>query len=198
MKGSFLGFPWVGQSALCFLVRRLSKFLQLFAVIQSCRGNYFVNLSVSCLLFNVLYDFRMFSILNIGILFLGGKCSRFLFVSLFLWAVCVYYEYAFFLIGCDGSVGISLAGRVVYIFRVCISLLWDWRAGTILLGHSGGVDGGTVQIFLLLWLYSGGYCTGEMVRGGDPILFISSICCQFSWRMDIGRNIVLYFLLEDL
>ena len=56
----------------------------------------------------------------------------------------------------------------MYIFRACISPLWDWRAGTILFGHSGGVDGGTVQIFLLLWLYSGGYSTGEMVRGGGP------------------------------
>ncbi len=56
----------------------------------------------------------------------------------------------------------------MYIFRTCISPLWDWRAGTILFGHSGGVDGGTVQIFLLLWLYSGGHSTGEMVRGGGP------------------------------
>ena len=31
----------MGQSALCFLVGRSSKFLQLFAVIQSCRGNLF-------------------------------------------------------------------------------------------------------------------------------------------------------------
>ncbi len=37
-----------------------------------------------------------------------------------------------------------------------------------LFGHSGGVGGGTVQIFLILWLYSGGYSTGEMVRGGSP------------------------------
>ena len=58
----------------------------------------------------------------------------------------------------------------VYIFCACISPLWDWRAGTILFGHSGGVDGVTVQIFLFLWLYSGGYSTGEMVRGGGPFL----------------------------
>ncbi len=109
------------------------------------------------------------------------------------------YVYAFSLIWCAGSVGISLAGRVMYIFRACISPLWDWRAGTILFGHSGGVDGGTVQIFLLLWLYSSGYSTGEMVRGGGPFFpLFSSVCCQFSWRMDIGRNIVLYFLLVNL
>ena len=27
------------------------------------------------------------------------------------------------------------------------------------------MDGGTVHIFLLFWLYIGGYCTGETVRG---------------------------------
>jgi len=73
--------------------------------------------------------------------------------------------FCFLLIGCAGSVGISLAGRVMYIFRACTSFLWDWRAGIILFGHSGGVDGGTVHIFLLFWLYIGGYCTGETVRG---------------------------------
>ncbi len=58
---------------------------------------------------------------------------------------CVFIMYTHFsLIGCAGSVGISLAGRVMYIFRACISPLWDWRAGTFLFGHSGGVDGGTV------------------------------------------------------
>ncbi len=91
--------------------------------------------------------------------------------------MCVYYVYAFSLIGCAGSVGISLAGRVMYIFRACISPLWDWRAGTILFGHSGGVDGGTVQIFLPLWLYSGGYSTGEMLRGGGPFF---SLLLQFA------------------
>jgi hypothetical protein len=65
----------------------------------------------------------------------------------------------------------------MYIFRACISPLWDWRAGTILFGYSGGVDGGTVQIFLFLWFYSGGYSTGEMVRGGGPFfpLFFFSL-----------------------
>jgi hypothetical protein len=66
----------------------------------------------------------------------------------------------------------------MYIFRACISPLLDWRAGTISFRHSGGVDGGTVQIFLDLWLYSGGYSTGEMVRGGGPFFpfaFFSSL-----------------------
>ncbi len=41
----------------------------------------------------------------------------------------------------------------------------EWRAGTILFGHCGGAGGGTVQIFLSLWLCSGGYGTAEMVKG---------------------------------
>ncbi len=44
----------------------------------------------------------------------------------------------------------------------------EWRAGTILFGHFGGVGGGTVRIFLFLWLCSGGYGTVELVRGGGP------------------------------
>ena len=52
----------------------------------------------------------------------------------------------------------------VYISCVCLRCV-ECRAGTILFGHSGGVDGGTVQIFLLLWLCSGGYGTVEMVKG---------------------------------
>ncbi len=48
-------FSWafllVGQSALCLLVGRLLEFLQLFAVIQSCRGKYFINVQVSYPLF---------------------------------------------------------------------------------------------------------------------------------------------------
>jgi hypothetical protein len=144
----------------------------------------------------------MFLILNIGILYLSGENSRFLpflFFIIPVSGVCLFMYTHFSLIWCAGSVGISLAGRVMYMLRACMSPLWDWRAGTILFGHSGGVDGGTVQIFLLLWLYSGGYSTGEMVRGGGPFfLCFPSVCCQFSWRMDIGRNIVLYSLLVNL
>ncbi len=41
----------------------------------------------------------------------------------------------------------------------------EWWAGTILFRHFGGVDGGTVRVFLSLWLCSGGYGTVEMVKG---------------------------------
>ena len=68
----------------------------------------------------------------------------------------------------------------------------ECRVGTNLFGHSGGVDGGTVRISLSLWLCSGGYGTVEMVSGGDPFYFLSSVCCQFFWRLDVcGRNFVL-------
>ncbi len=66
----------------------------------------------------------MFSILHIGILFLGGKSSRFLFVPRYSYKRCVFISIRISsLIGCAGSVGISLAGRVMYIFCACISPL---------------------------------------------------------------------------
>jgi hypothetical protein len=71
----------------------------------------------------------------------------------------------------------------------------EWRAGTILFGHLGGVDGGTVRIFLSFWLCSGGYGTVEMVKGVVRVFsLLSSVCCQFSWRLDIcGRNFCVIF-----
>jgi len=41
----------------------------------------------------------------------------------------------------------------------------EWRAGSNLFDHCGGVGGGAVQVFRLLLLCSGGYSTVEMVRG---------------------------------
>jgi len=52
----------------------------------------------------------------------------------------------------------------VYISCVCVRCV-ECRVGTSLFRHSGGVDGGTVRIFLSLWLCSGGYGTVELVRG---------------------------------
>ena len=57
-RGFFFGFLGeVGQSALCFLVGRLSKFLQLSAGIQSCRGNLFnlIVIIISYLPFDFFY-----------------------------------------------------------------------------------------------------------------------------------------------
>ncbi len=86
----------------------------------------------------------------------------------------------------------------VYIPCVCLRCV-ECRAGTILFGHFGGVGGGTVRIFLSLWLCSGGYGTVEMVKGVSVFCLLSSVCCQFSWRLDIcGRNFCVIFLLVTL
>jgi hypothetical protein len=53
----------------------------------------------------------------------------------------------------------------MYISCVCLRCV-ECRAGTILFWHFGGVGGGTVRIFLSLWLCCGGYGTVEMVKGG--------------------------------
>ncbi len=126
------------------------------------------------------------------------KVFVFFFVLRYSCKRCVFIMYThFFLIGCAGSVGISLASRVMYIFRVSLRCV-EWRAGSILFDHCGGVGGGTVRIFFLLWLCSGGYSTVEMVSGGEVVRFfflLSSVCCQFSWRVGIcGENLLCYIL----
>jgi hypothetical protein len=66
----------------------------------------------------------------------------------------------------------------MYIFRMSPRCV-EWRAGTILFGHFGGVGGGTVQIFLSLWLRSGGYSTVEMVKGVVCFLVFFSLLLAF-------------------
>ena len=90
----------------------------------------------------------------------------------------------------------NFSGGPGHVYIPCLYLFsGDWRAGTILFGHSGGVDGGTVQIFLLFWLYICGYCTGETVRGVTRFSFFSSVCCLFSWRLYVcGRDLLWYIL----
>ena len=104
-------------------------------------------------------------------------------------------------IGCAGSVGISLASRVMYIFHVCVCLRCvECRASTILFGHFGGVGGGTVRIFLSLRLCSGGYGTVEMVKG---VVRVFLCFLQFAvsslggWISAVGI-FVLYFSLVTL
>ncbi len=94
---------------------------------------------------------------------------------------------------CAGSVRISLAGWVIYF---CVGLRCvECRAGTILFGHFLGADGGTVQIFPSFWICCSGYGMVEMVRGVVRLFLLSSICFQFSWRLDVcGRIFVLYIL----
>ncbi len=109
------------------------------------------------------------------------------------------YVYTFFLIWCAGSVGISLAGRVIYILCAYLSVVWSGGPVQFHLVPMAGCLAGPYR-FSFFWLCSGGHSTGETVRGGGPFsLLLSSVCCQFSWRLDIcGRNIALYFLLVIL
>ncbi len=69
-----------------------------------------------------------------------------------LYAVCVYLFFydLFFLVGCVGLVGISLASRVTYVFAFVSLSCVEFRAGTSIFGPSAGVGGGTVRIFCLL------------------------------------------------
>ncbi len=129
-------------------------------LICKCLVHFFPSCSIELL------DSFFSKILFIGILFLSGENFRFpLFFVIFVIGVCLSMYTLFPLIGCAGSVGISLASRVMYLF-VCVSVRCvEWRAGTILFGHFGGVDGGTVRIFLSLRLCSGGYGTVETVNG---------------------------------
>ncbi len=82
--------------------------------------------------------------------------------------VCLFVYYFCFLsvyFGCAGSVGIFWrAGS--YIFCAYGLRCVECRAGTILIGHILGAEGGTVQIFPSLWFCCSGYGTVEMVRGG--------------------------------
>ncbi len=86
---------------------------------------------------------------------------------------------------CAGSVRISLVGRVIY-----------FLCGTPLCGVPGrynlfecflGADGGTVQVFLFLWLCCSEYGTVEMVGGWSGfsfhffILLLALLVCGCLW-----------------
>ena len=110
----------------------------------------------------------MFLILNIGILYLSGGNFRFLlFFIIPISGVCLfmYMHFPNWVCWVRGN----LSGEPGHVYIVCVSFRCvEWRAGTILFDHCGGVGGGAVQVFRLLWLCSGGYSTVEMVRGGGP------------------------------
>jgi hypothetical protein len=70
----------------------------------------------------------------------------------------------------------------------------EWRAGTILFGHFGGVGGGTVQFFLSHWLCSGGYGTVEMVKGWSVFFscFLQFAVSSLGGWMSAVRVFMLY------
>ncbi len=84
--------------------------------------------------------------------------------SFFCSSVCLSLYVPFLVIGCAGSVGISLASWVMYIPRVCVSAVWSavpvqFYLGTAVVWAAGPYG------FSSFWLCSGGYGTVELVRG---------------------------------
>ncbi len=124
-----------------------------------------------------------------------------LFFCFFVSGVCLSLYVLFLLIGRAGSVGISLASRVMYILCVCFRCV-ECRAGTILTVHFGGVGGRTVRIFLSLWFCSGGYGTVGLVRGRWSVFFflLSSVCCPFfgGWVSLVGNFLCYTFSVGSL
>ncbi len=108
----------------------------------------------------------MFSILIIGILFLGGKSSRFLFVPCYSYKRCVFIMYTHFFPNwmCWVRGNFSGGPGPVYFSCVCLRL---WSAGPVRV-YLGTVVVWTAGLygFSSFWLCSGGYSTVEMVRGG--------------------------------
>ncbi len=167
MRGFFLGFPGCEvQSVLYFLKGRTSSFPQssLFVLIRPCLGKItfpsFVKVcSISWwdvyssvgigFFFNCCSIMVLFFSLNVVFLLVG-----FLFF-LFIWWRCFVCIYSFItLVSCSvylgraGSLGVSLAGRVIVSFCVGLRCV-ECRSGTIHLSASLGWVAGLYRFFLL-------------------------------------------------
>ncbi len=191
----------MGQSSLCFLRGRSSKFSSVFRYLSNhVEVNLFYLISVwfsfVFIWFIRLLDFLIYMVITVNTVFSVMKILFFLFFVLryFVSGVCLsIYVFAF----CHLKLGVLGPWEFLwragsYIFCVCLRCV-ECRAGTILFGHFLGADGGTIQIFLFPWLCCSGYGTVEMVRGVIRLFLLSSVCCQFSWRLEVcGRIFVLY------
>ncbi len=127
---------------------------------------------------------------------LCGEDFFFLFFVLcyFVSGVClsVYYTCLLFVyFGCAGSVGIFWRAGSYTFLCVCGSVVWSAGPVQFLFRHSVGADGGTVQIFLFLWLCCSGYGTVETVRG---LVRLSSCFLQFAVSSLGGWMSVVRFL----
>ena len=150
----FLAFGW-GTSSLAFLVRWVS---QLCAFLWEGRQNFFncslLSNHVEVIFFNLIVIFFIVLFLVIFwssngfelLITFGHYCEYcvlcdedfllfFLFFCSSVSGVYLSLYVSFLLIGCAGSVGISLASRVMYILCVCFRCV-ECRAGTIYLGTS--------------------------------------------------------------
>ena len=153
VRGFFFGFLGeVGQSALCCLVGRSSEFLQLFAGIQSCRGNLFILIVI--IIGYLPFDFLMVlnyyyhSIAIAKIVFWVAKNFRFFLCSIWFSVsgiVSVLINWVCWVRG-------NFSGGPGRVYVSCVSPLVECWAGTSIFGHCGGVDGGTVRIFFPLAL----------------------------------------------
>jgi len=151
--GFFFGFLGeVGQSALCFLLGRSSEFLQLFAGIQSCRGNLFnlIVISIGYLPFDVpmVLNYCYHSVAIVNTVFWAAKNFRFFLCSIWF---SVSGIGSVFIIGVCWVRG-NFSGGPGHVYVSWVSLLVECRAGTSIFGYCGGVDGGTVWIFFPLAL----------------------------------------------
>ena len=197
VRGFFFGFLGeVGQSALCFLVGRSSKFLQLSAGIQSCRGNLF-NLIVIIIAYLPFYflmvlNYYYHSVTIVNTVFWATK--NFWFFSLFFLVFCKWYTVCSYKLGVLGPWEfLWRAGSCIY--SVLVSLFCE--IGGPVQFYLVTVVGWTAGLYRFSW-FSGSISVGTVrVKrwGGDPIFLSSSVCCLFSWRLYIcGRDLLCYIL----
>ena len=135
-------------------MRRLSKFLQLSAGIQSCRGNLFnlIVIIISYLPFDfflIVLNYYYHSVTIVNTVVCATKNSWFIFSMLFL-VFCKWYTVCSYKLGVLGPWEFFWRAGSCICF-VCAPLVECW-AGTSIFGHCGGVDGGTVRIFFPLAL----------------------------------------------
>ncbi len=139
VRGFFFGsLGEVGQSALCFLAGRSSKFLQLSAGIQSCRGIFFsfnlIVIIIAYLPFDFLtvLNYYYHSVTIVNTVFCAAK--NFWFFSLFYLVFCKWYRVCSYKLGVLGP--------------------WEflWRAGSCIYSVLVSLFceiGGPVQFYLV-------------------------------------------------
>ena len=163
VRGFFFGFLGeVGQSALCFLVGRLSKFLQLSAGIQSCRGNLF-NLIVIIIAY-LPFDFLMVlnyyyhSVTIVNTVFCATE--NFWFFLFFIWSSVIGIGSVFYKLGvlgpweflwragsCIYSVLVPLFCEIGGPVQFYLVTVVGWTAGLYIFSFfSGSISVGTVRV----------------------------------------------------
>ncbi len=182
-----------GASSWAFLVRWVSQqcafwkegrqgFFSSSLFVQSCRGKFL--LSHKCLV-QFLFSSGIIGLLDFPI-FCGYYLEyclswwRFFFLFFvlcyFVSGVCLFVYYTcllFVYFGFAGSVGISLAGRVIYSLCVCVSAVCI--AGPVQFYSCTFLErmAGLYRFFPFLWLCCSGYGIVEMVRG------VVHVSCHF-------------------